>query len=294
MTTLSDILQNVLIYLGDFKEGRATDGSRNTVVDSTLGGAVDDYNNGTVFITYDAGGEAGAPEGEFAQVTDYAEDSGTITCATNSFTVAVAASDYYGVSTKKWPLYKLISLVNSALSGIGDLELVDTTTLDTASSQTEYACELAWKRSGPKRIDIQGRTGDANDNRWYRINNGLWEYVPATAGGTALIVFKYQPTASRDLRIWYKDKHPAVRIYSSEIREEIHPEHLVWETVYRALRWKKGMRDAPSGIEDMLKEADQRRQEYGFLHKPRESKRRGRLLILGGDSRLDEIATPDE
>jgi hypothetical protein len=94
------------------------------------------------------------------------------------------------------------------------------------------------------------------------------------------------------LRIWYKDVHPAVRIYSSTIYETINPEHLVWETVYRALRWKKGMRDAPSGIEDMLREADQRRQEYGFRHKPIEPKRKARLFIVGRGTKEDEFSYP--
>jgi hypothetical protein len=206
--------------------------------------------------------------------------------------VAPAAGDYYGVCTKEWPLYKLITLVNNALTGIGDIELVDTTTLDTASNQTEYQCELVWKRSGPKRLDIQTKTTDANDNRWHEIPKGLWEYIPATAGSTGLIVTSYQPTASRDVRVWYKDKHPAVRIFSSVIYEAIHPEWLVWETVYRAYRWRKGMQDAPSGIEDMLREADQRRQEYGFMHKPIETRRKGRLFMVGPYEEKDKFTYP--
>jgi len=294
MTTLSDILQDVLIYLGDFKEGKATGGTTASVSDSTHSGtADDDYIGGTVFITYDSGGAGGAPEGQFAQVTDYTATGGTITCAASSFTVSPVAGDYYGVSTKKWPLYKLISLVNSALSGIGDIPLVDTTTLDSAAAQTEYACATAWKRSGPIRVDLQTKTSDANDNKWKEINRGEWEYVPATAGSTGLIVFSYQLPSGRDLRIWYKDIHPAVRIYSSVINEAIHPEHLVWETIYRALRWKKGMRDAPSGIEDMLREADQRRIEYAALRRPREPKRRSKLLILGRGPIAEAIKPPE-
>ena len=291
MTTLSDIIQDTLIYLGDFKEGKATGGTTGTVVDSALGGSDDDYNGGTVIVTYDAGGAAAAPEGQFGKVSDYDSGTGTITSDT-TFTAAVAANDYYGVSTSTYPLYKLISLVNSALQGIGDIPLVDTTTLDTAASQTEYACSLVWKRSGPIAIDIQGKTTDANDNKWHEIPRGLWEYIPATAGSTGLIVFDEQPVSGRDLRIWYKDVHPAVRIYSSVINEAIHPEHLVWETVYRALRWKKGMRDAPSAIEDMLLEADQRRQEYGFIHRPIEPKRKGRLFILAREPKEDEFTYP--
>ena len=292
MTTLSDILQEVLINLGDFREGRATGGTTATVVDSTLGGQDDNYNGGTVFITYDAGGAAAAPEGQFAKVTDYAEGTGTISCAASSFTVAPAAGDYYGVATKEWPLYKLISLANNALNGIGDIELTDTTTLDTAANQTEYANALVWKRSGPKRIDIQGITTDADDNKWREIPRGLWEHVPATAGSTGLIVFDYQPVSGRGLRIWYKDKHPAVRLYSSVIYEAIHPEWLVWETVYRALRWRKGMQDAPSGIEDMLREADQRRLEYRALHPMIETRRKGRLFMVGPYEEKDRFSYP--
>jgi len=292
MTTLSNILQSAYIYLGDFREGKATGGTTATIADTTLGGTNDDYNDGAVFVTFDAGGEAGAPEGQFGKVTDYDASSGTITSDT-TFTAAVVAGDYYGVATKAYPLYKMISIVNSALSGIGDIPLVDTTTLDTVAAQTEYDCELVWKRSGPIRIDIQTNTSDSDDNRWERIDNGLWEYIPATAGSTGLIVFAFQPYSGRDLRIWYKDVHPAVRIYSSAINEAIHPEHLVWETVYRALRWKKGMLDAPSAIEDMLMEADQRRQEYGLIHKPREPKRRGRLFIVSKEAAIDFIAPPE-
>jgi len=293
MTTLSDILQEVLINLGDFREGMATGGTTATVVDSTLGGVDDDYNNGTVFITYDAGGAAAAPEGQFAQVTDYTADTGTITCAASSFTVSPAAGDYYGVSTRDWPLYKLISLVNNALNGIGLITLTDTTTLDTAASQTEYACATDWKHSEPIRIDLQRNTADSDDNRWKMLDRGLWEYIPAAAGSTGLIVFWDQPISSRGLRVWYRDYHPAVRTYSSTIYEAIHAEHLVWETVYRALRWRKGMQDAPSGIEDMLREADQRRLEYGLKFRPRQEKRRGKLLILGGRRDTDSIAAPD-
>ena len=120
---------------------------------------------------------------------------------------------------------------------------------------------------------------------------GKWEYIPATAGSTGLLVIP-QYAAGRGIRVWYKDKHPAVRVYSSVIREEIHPEWLVWETVYRALRWRKGMQDAPSGVEDMLREADQRRQEYGFLHKPIETRRKGRLFHVGNNVSEDKFSYP--
>jgi len=289
MTTLSEIIQDTLIYLGDFREGKATGGTTGTVVDSSLGGSDDDWNGGTVVVTYDAGGAAAAPEGQFGKVSDYASATGTITSDT-TFTAAVAANDYYGVASARYPLYKLISLVNSALQGIGDIPLVDTTTLDTAAAQTEYTVATTWKRKPPYRIDFQGITTDANDNRWYQVMD--WYYVPATAGSTGLIIFRDQPPSTRDIRVWYKGVHPEVRLYSSTIYEGIHPEQLVWETVYRALRWKKGMRDAPSDIEDSLMEADQRRREYGLLHNMWKPKRKNNLLYVKRRVSEDKFTYP--
>jgi hypothetical protein len=182
------------------------------------------------------------------------------------------------VSSAKWGHFQLIRALNRALSGIGDIPLIDTTTLDTAAAKTEYAVATTWKRKPPYRIDFQGRTDDANDNEWYTIMD--WEYIPAAAGSTGLIIFRDQPPTGRDIRVWYKGVHPAVRAMSDVIYEGIHPEQLIWEVVYRMYRWKRGMRDAPSDLEDLLLEADQRRREYGLEHDMWKPKRRNKLLIV--------------
>ncbi len=296
MATLSNILRDSLIELGAATIGKATGGTTVTVVDSALGGTDDDYNGGSIIITYDNGGAGAAPEEEFARVSDYAQSSGTITVLdADKFTVAPAVSDEYLVSTKKYPHQKMIRAINRALSQIGDIPRVDTTTLDTASSKTEYAYAVEWKRSPPYRVDIQIRTTDSDDNQWRKISRGKWYYVPAVGGTGGLLIFKDQLPSSRDLRVWYKGPHPAVQDYDDDIYEGIHEEWLIWEVVYRALRERLGRRDALSEWEvQLMNEANAERKEQRARHKIWFPKRDTKLFIVSRARKdLDMIATPD-
>ncbi|MHC4278382.1 MAG: hypothetical protein ACYSTI_13850, partial [Planctomycetota bacterium] len=114
-------------------------------------------------------------------------------------------------------------------------------------------------RQPPYQIDLQIITTDANDNKWRKVYD--WYYVPAAAGSTGLIVFRDNLPISRDLRIWYKGPHPAVRAYSDVIYEGIHPEWLVAEVVYRALRWRVSRKQGLTEIESqIMNEANVERQ----------------------------------
>ena len=291
MTTLSDIMEDVLFELGDFKLNVATGGTTSTIVDSDLGGNDNDWNEGTAIITYDAGGAAAAPESQFAEVTDYVASTGTLTLGT-ALTVACAAGDEFMVSSAKFPHREVIKAINRALQSLGDIPKVDTTTLDTASSQTEYACAVAWKRSPPYRIDIQQVTTDANDNQWRIVRD--WYYVPADAGSTGLIIFRDQLTPSRDLRVWYRGLHDAVRTYSGTIYEGFHPELVVWESVYHIYRWKVSQGD--DMYLELMKDANEQRQEMRALHPVWKPKREPKLLIVKPYSQLheDEMTVPNE
>ena len=147
--------------------------------------------------------------------------------------VAPAVGDTYAWTAGEYPFYRMIGLANEALLRIGDVPLVDTTTLDTAEDTTEYACAVAWKRR-PYRVDVQSNDSSAN-NKWVEAEG--WEYIPAVAGSTGLIVFPYEPEAGYGIRVHYIDRHPYVSTYSSVIREEIDPELAVLSLVAKALRW---------------------------------------------------------
>ena len=290
-TTVSSILKASLQKLGQLQVNAATGGSTTTVVDSNLGGAENDFVGGSLIILRDAGGVSSAPEGEFSEITGYSGGTGTF--AINALTTGPVATDIYGHSTgKDYPHYQMIEFINEALQVISDYPQVDTTSLDTASNQTEYAYPVALKRFPPHRIDIQTRTTDANDNRWKEINRGLWDYVPAAPGSTGLIIFTFQPSAKRDLRLWYKLTHGSVYDYDDVIYEGYDSELVVWETVYQALLWKLGQRPGDENIISSLNNAENKRIEAAANNTVWEPPRKSKLLILGRTSEIDQFSYP--
>ncbi len=294
MATLSNILRDVLIELGELRINLATGGSATTIVDSGISGSDDDYNGGTMILIRDAAGAAGAPQEEFAEVTDYTASSGTITGAASSFSANPVAGDTYGVGTIKYPHFHMIQMVNRALSQVGDVPRTDTS-ITTAASQTEYAVPVALKRQPPYRVDLQIVTTDSNNNQWKEIDRGRWYYVPVVGGTTGLLIVPDQLPTGRLLRLWYKRAHSAVSAYNDTIYEGIHEEQLVWETVYRALRHRASMLDKLSDIDtQLLQEANVERQRQKSEHTIWKPQRRSSLLIVKRFGRgRDRFTFPD-
>ena len=290
------MLQGVYKALGQLRVSTATGGSTTTIVDTKRVGTAndDDFRNGVAFVVRDAGGASAAPEGEFNRISAYVDSTGTFTVDT-AYTAAPASGDTYAWANQQYPIYEMIQAMNDGLRLLGDVPLVDTTTLDTAAAQTEYAAAVAWKRRRPYRIDIQGRTGDANDNQWLEVSHGAggWYWVPAAAGSTGLIVFDFQPPTSLDMRIWYADRHPVVNAYGDVINERIEPELAVLAGKMKALEWQVARtRGADQFVVQMLNdtklEFDRRRLEEP-IEKPRA---KSKILVLASDDDEDEFTTP--
>ncbi len=237
--TLSNLLQAIYAELGQFHASTATGGSTTTVVDGKQAGkhSIDAWKDGAVFIVQ---ADGAAPEWEFKRVSAYADSTGTFTLE-SALTAAAASGDTFGFVSEYYPLQTMIELVNAALRSLGDIALVDTTTLDTAAGKTEYAASVAWKRRRPLAIDYQGRTGASGDNDWVRVYD--WELVPAAPGSAGLIVFNEELPAGRDIRIWYVDSHPRVSSYSHIVSETLTPELAIAAGVERALRWQNSRLD---------------------------------------------------
>ncbi len=231
--TLNDILQNIYEALGQLTVTTATGGAATNAVDSRQVGQHKDeaWKDGALFVI---AADGAAPEGEFKRIGGYTDSSGTFILE-SALTSAIASGDTFGFASDQYPLFTMIELANAGLRALGDIALVDTATLDTASGTTEYAASVAWKRGRPLMIDLQGRTGAAGDNRWRRIFD--WEFVPASPGSTGLIIFKHELPAGRDLRVWYLGSHPRLNAYDDVISETIAPELAVAAGVERALRW---------------------------------------------------------
>lgn len=289
--TVGDALRDVLTELGQLNEGIATGGTTATVVDSLLGGSDDDWNGGTVIITRDAAGAGDLPQGQFGVVTDYTATGGTIAVAAGTFTTAPTTADIYGVSTSYYPARQVLRSLNRALSALGDIPLTDIATLTTAATQTEYTYSVAWKSQRPFRVDIQGKLSDTNDYQWREMSN--WEYVPATAGATGLLIFEGQPPIGYLLRIWYRGPHPAVNDYSDVIYEGFHPDLVVWKTVYEVLIWQRGRSGGTDpSVSEMLNKSEQMLVQLEAIHKPWSPKKKPKLLVISDASSKDEFTHP--
>lgn len=229
--TLSDLLQGAYKKLGQYQSYLATAGTTTTTIVGGLA-AIDSLKEGTLFVVRDSAGAGAAPEGQFQAISAYTKATGTFAHA--AVTVAVASGDTVAIVNNLYPVRTMIELANDALRALGDIVLVDTTTLDSASDKTEYALDTEWKRN-IRRVDLQTITTDANDNQWQTIYER--EEIPATAGSDGLLVLDQLP-ADRDIRIWYDTPHPTLTTYSSVVHEKIHPELATWALVVEALSWQ--------------------------------------------------------
>lgn len=292
--TLSEVLQAGYRKLGQLNTGKATGGTTLTIVDSALANKGKDnvWVDGGAFIIRDAGGAGAAPENEMQRISAYTNSSGTFTVDT-AFTISPAAGDRYGYTSPQYPLQQMIDAVNDALGDMGDMDLVDTATLTTAAVTTEYAAAVAWKRARPYRVDLQGRlNATTTDNQWQEKVNFDW--VPAAGGSTGLIIFKEYPFSGRSVRVWYRDQHPQVNVFSDVINERIPPNLIVQAFTVEALDWqnKRTQGSNPATIQQ-LNAAKQDFQNLMVQLPVEHVRRTPRLLIVGSDRlNRDEFKYP--
>lgn len=292
---LSTILQSVYQSLGELNMGLATGGSTTTVADSALANTSRDnvWKEGALFIMRDAAGGNALPEGQFQRISAYTNSTGTFTVDT-AFTTAAAAGDLYGVASSFYPLRQVIQAVNESLTDLGDVDLVDTTTLDTVDTTTEYAAAVAWKRSRPYRIDIQTLTNSSTDNQWRQWHG--WDYVPAAGGSTGLIIFYEYQFGSRDIRVWYRDKHPTLAVYSDVVNEAFDPEMVKRAALLKTIEWQVGRNQGNDDfLVQKLTNARQDLENRRVTNPGWRMKRGPKLMIVGprpDDDYYDDVATP--
>lgn len=230
--TLNQLLEDVYAELGQLQVSTATGGTTTSLADTKLSGSSsdDDWKNGTIMIL-DANGEP--PEGEFCSIGGYLDNSGTFNLE-KTLSAAPEAGDTYGLVSARYPVGVMLRLINSGLRALGDIPLVDTTTLETVSGQGEYPALAVWKRRPPYRIDIQVGGGE-NSPHWERVYD--WEFIPAAPGEEGRIGFGQALPDGRALRVWYTAPHPRVSAHDDVIAEVISPSLAVAACVEQALRW---------------------------------------------------------
>lgn len=215
----------------------ATGGSATTFVDTKFGNIEnppeqDVFKNYLAIVVRDAAGASASPEGKWGICSAYADDTFTGTIAT--VTDAIAVGDTIMLAKQdKFPISQVLFSINRGLESLGDLPLNADTSLTTAANQTEYSVPVSVKR-GLKQVWVQGNTGDANDNQWFRVNDTRNEL---TTGGTASILYLPQLSAGYAVRLVYNGAHPVISSYNSEINEYVHPRVATCVSIIKLLEW---------------------------------------------------------
>jgi len=232
--TLSKICQRVWRETGFSIDVTATGGSTTTIVDANSPYTTDDaLIGGTAVVVRDAAGAGAAPEGEYARISDFVASTPTFTVGT-ALTTAVASGDTILLATPRIKLPQMVAAVNDGLTNLGTISLVDTS-ITTVAEQTEHALPVGLKIKSLLDVQVQGQTGDANDNEYYSIK-GRTRYVPAAPGSTGLLVIP-QFAAGYTIKLIYEGYHPTLSVFSSVVSETIQEELAVAAAIDKALAW---------------------------------------------------------
>ena len=227
--TLFNLTYELAVELGIVDEGTASGGSTTTIDDTTFLLQADDYwKGGTAWILYDAGAAGALPEGQYSAVTGFAVANNRATI--NAIT-AVAQNDRYAIADATYPLPTLIQSVNRALRDI-NIETTDTTTIDSATSQTEYTLPDVASLD-LREVWIETSTANSDDNRWGEIRNWI---IQKTITSTAdELILPFQPIISRDIKLVYMAPHGKLHLDSDELDDSVHMERVIFRAAWYAM-----------------------------------------------------------
>jgi hypothetical protein len=281
--TLFDLLLETYKRLGQLRVGVVDSGSTTTVVDAMQssdyneGVEIDAYLGGGIFNIYNAAGASAAPQGEFAPITAFDPDTGTFTH--DAFSSTNTVGDKYGYTTTLFPFLDSIEHANSALKVIGDVEYVNTTTLTTDSSHSEYPIAVGWKRQIVS-VDYQGSDSDANDNQWQPLSN--WDVIPAAGGTAGNLILPYLSTGYA-VRVKYMGPHPRLSVHDDPVNESIDPELMTQATIVQMLEAYVSML-GDSAMDTIwpqrLSDARTQLQKWEMLRPPPKHRKKGRVWIM--------------
>jgi hypothetical protein len=161
---------------------------------------------------------------------------------------AVASGDKYALGRRRYPLYTIIQNINKILTRIM-IEVVDKTTRDTVAA-TEYSSVPIAANLSLREVWIQGRTGDADDNRWVPITN--WRREKTATGTSDLLIFPWRYATSRDILIKYIGEHGTLVNDSDTIDRTIFMDRIVYPAVVECLMWRKAKTGHDRDLDEQL------------------------------------------
>lgn len=231
--TLFDLVYKTAVKLpGGVREGAATGGSTTTIVDTVgLADLDDDYfNKGTAYIVQTT--DAGAPQGQYRQITDFVSSTKTVTVSP-AFSATVGAADIYAVMTSRFPLHTIIQKINEVLTSLPAYPVTDIASLVTVENQRDYTLPAATRRD---LRDVQVETGTSATARKY-VPVVNWDIIPATSSAGEILHLSYDLPAGKILKLEYAEYHPQMLDYNDALEEVIHPDRIIYEAAALCVQW---------------------------------------------------------
>lgn len=245
MSTLFNILRDVLTDLGEVHSGTATGGSATTLVDSGFAGKEDDWKGGILFIDNTTDGLA--PEEEYAEVTGYARNSGTFTVGTNALSASPGAGDDFSVSSPRFPMADMIRVINRALNDLGDIPKSDTS-LSTSAGALEYSLPTAAKGRVKQIWLSQYSDSDARE----QVPMLNWRISP----DQSKLIFSAQPDSGQTIEVVYLGKHDPLWDYDDALEPFIDIDLVVKAAVFWTLKtWMRRVKGSSQQTADEYNEA---------------------------------------
>lgn len=244
---LFDLVYRVARELGVAFEGTATGGAAGQLTDNIFlkNRFGDDYfNAGTLLLLYDAGGLGASPQGEWARITDYAQNPGVI--FHENFLAPEGVGDRYAAIGAEFTLDTLIQNINMALNSI-QIPYIDITTITTEEDKTEYTLPTDLLDQD---INVYIQRASTTDNYlWLQVYD--W-YIAETAVGTAKeLIFRTQPPAPYIVKLEYWKQHPSLNVRTDKLAEAVNIDRVSVESALRCLMWKKAQKSQADPILDM-------------------------------------------
>lgn len=251
--TLFDLVWKTLVELGVSRSGTATGGTTSTLIDTNGLKLVDNdyYNEGTVLILKTTDG--GAPEKEFSVVSNFANQTSTVSLQ-DALSAVVGAGDTYGIANRRYPLYRVRQKINSILYLDGYIPGEDTSLL-MVSGQTEY--DLPVGASRDLRQVYLLSSNDDGDRKPIPVVNYR---IQRTATGTQdKLILAYELPAGYYLWLRYAEQHAELRDADDELDPAIHPDRVVYPAaaeLLREFRDRTRLRHLDSSISNMELKAE--------------------------------------
>lgn len=274
--TLFDLSLRVAIELGIIRQGVATGGTTETLVDTNLLATLDDdyYVQGSVWIT-DTTDDA-APKSEQSIISGFVGSTGTATLQ-DAVTVTIAAGDRFAIGAPRYKWFEIVQQINNALYLDGFIGVTDTT-LTTVAQQREYTLP-AGAQLDLRLVSIHTTQNDSDRTVPKPLYN--WEVRKTATGTQNVLVLNDDYSAGYSLELVYAAQHAELQVVGDKLNEDIHPDRIVFEAAANAMRAYRD-RTRLKHLEDSIVKLEQKAQLAKQRHPlPALPGRQSKLTIIG-------------